>query len=64
MDWGFGEYAPGVVMSITGKEAPGFIFDAIGSLGTEFLGGYTKDLLSTPAPQNSSESEKGNEGGK
>ncbi|MEB7540145.1 hemagglutinin repeat-containing protein [Pantoea anthophila] len=61
LGWGFGEYAPGVVSSITGKEAPGFIFDAIGSLGTEFLGGYTKDLLNTPAPQNSSESEKGNE---
>ncbi|WP_288477251.1 hemagglutinin repeat-containing protein [uncultured Pantoea sp.] len=64
LGWGFGEYAPGVVSSITGKEAPGFIFDAIGSLGTEFLGGYTKDLLNTPAPQKSSESEKGNEGGK
>ena len=64
LGWGFGEYAPGVVSSITGKEAPGFIFDAIGSLGIEFLGGYTKDLLNTPAPQKSSESEKGNEGGK
>ncbi|MBK4773079.1 MAG: hemagglutinin, partial [Pantoea sp. Morm] len=58
LGWGFGEYAPGVVNSLTGKDAPGFIFDAVGSLGTEFLGGYTQNLLNTPTPQKSSEKEK------
>lgn len=53
----FGVYAPGIVNSVTGKEAPGFVFDAIGSLGTEFLGGYTKDLLNTPSTQNTSRKE-------
>ena len=60
LGWGFGEYAPGVVNSLTGKEVPGLIFDAIGSLGTEFLGGYTKDLLNTPSPQKDYEKEKEN----
>lgn len=35
----FGEYAPGIVNSLTGKEIPGFIFDATGSFGSEILGG-------------------------
>ncbi|WP_159338604.1 hypothetical protein [Erwinia rhapontici] len=55
---GFGEYAPGIVNSITGKDAPGLIFDTIGSLGTEFLGGYTKDLLKTSPPKKTLEKEK------
>ena len=58
LGWGFGEYAPNVVSSLTGKEVPGFVFDAIGSLGTEFLGGYTKDLLNAPTAQKASEKEK------
>lgn len=41
----FGKYAPGVVNSVTGKDTPGFIYDTVGSLGTGFLGGYTKNLL-------------------
>lgn len=49
---------PGVVNSVTGKDAPGFIFDTIGSLGTEFLGGYSRDLFIRPNPQNTSEKEK------
>ncbi|MDJ6851810.1 hypothetical protein LED50_20710 [Salmonella enterica] len=40
----FGEYAPGIVNSVTGKEFPGFIFDATGAFGSEFLGGYIKDV--------------------
>lgn len=43
----FGVYGPVFVSTVTGKEAPGFIFDAVGSLGSEFLGGYTKELLNT-----------------
>ncbi|WP_236127719.1 hypothetical protein [Cedecea colo] len=39
----FGEYAPGIVSSVTGKELPGFLFDATGSFDSEILGGYTKD---------------------
>ena len=39
----FGELAPGVVNSVTGKELPGFIFDATGYFGGEVLGGYIKD---------------------
>ncbi|MEE4408520.1 MULTISPECIES: VENN motif pre-toxin domain-containing protein [unclassified Serratia (in: enterobacteria)] len=58
LGWGFSKYAPGVVNSITGKEAPGLVFDTIGSLGTEFLGGYTKELLKTPDPKNTPEKEK------
>ncbi|HGI7031654.1 TPA: adhesin [Klebsiella aerogenes] len=50
----FGEYAPGIVNSLTGKETPGFIFDAVGSLGTEFLSGYTKDILTPSTKQNTS----------
>ena len=56
--WAFGEHAPRVINSLTRKEVPGFVFDAIGSLGTEFLGGYTKDLLNTPVPQNPPEKTK------
>ena len=50
----FGKYAPGAINSITGKEVPGFIFDTVGSLGTEFLGGYTKELLNKPVQKNTS----------
>ena len=39
----FGEIAPGIISSVTGKELPGFIFDATGSFGNEILGGYIKD---------------------
>ncbi|WP_231560147.1 VENN motif pre-toxin domain-containing protein [Cedecea neteri] len=58
LGWGFGEYAPKAVNLVTGKEVPGLVFDAIGSLGTEFLGGYTKDLLNAPAVQKKPEKEK------
>ncbi|WP_338110740.1 adhesin [Rosenbergiella nectarea] len=58
LGWAFGEHAPRVFNSLTGKEVPGFVFDAIGSLGTEFLGGYTKDLLNAPVPQNPPEKTK------
>ncbi|WP_241623063.1 hypothetical protein [Rosenbergiella australiborealis] len=56
--WTFSEYAPRVVNSLTGKEVPGFVFEAIGSLGTEFLGGYSKDFLNAPVPQNPPEKTK------
>ena len=46
----FGEYAPGIVNSLTGKEVPGFIFDATGSFGSEILGGYVKDAVNGPQP--------------
>ncbi|EJA8226096.1 adhesin [Salmonella enterica] len=55
----FSEYAPGFVSSVTGKEAPGFIFDAVGSMGSEFLGGYTKELINNPNKQDTSEREIG-----
>ncbi|HCJ1013331.1 TPA: adhesin [Salmonella enterica] len=55
----FGEYAPGIVNSLTGKEVPGFIFDATGSFGSEVLGGYVKDAVNSPKPS----SEKYKEGG-
>ena len=51
----FGKYAPGVVDSVTGKDTPGFIYDAVGSLGTEFLGGYTKNLLNPQGSKNKPE---------
>lgn len=57
----FSEYGPGFVSSVTGKEAPGFIFDAIGSMGSEFLGGYTKELLNNPNKQDASERKTGGE---
>ncbi|MFB5080601.1 hypothetical protein [Raoultella sp. 10-1] len=56
----FGKYAPGVINSITGKEVPGFTFDTVGSLGTEFLGGYTKELLNKPVQKDTSKQD--NEG--
>ncbi|OIN34664.1 adhesin [Salmonella enterica subsp. enterica serovar Sarajane] len=40
----FGVYAPKIISSVTGKEFPGFIFDATGAFGSEFLGGYIKDV--------------------
>lgn len=55
----FGEYAPGIVNSLTGKEVPGLIFDATGSFGSEILGGYVKDAVNSPQPS----SEKYKEGG-
>ncbi len=56
----FGEYAPGVVSSVSGKEIPGFIFDATGSFGSELLGGYIKDVVngSQPSPERYKEGEK------
>lgn len=52
----FGEYAPGIINSLTGKEVPGSIFDTTGSLGSEILGGYVKDAVN--GPQSSSERDK------
>ncbi|RPD94094.1 adhesin [Candidatus Pantoea deserta] len=53
----FGEYAPGIVNSLTGKEIPGFIFDATGSFGSEVLGEYIKDAVNGTQPY--SEKNKG-----
>ncbi|WP_371813263.1 VENN motif pre-toxin domain-containing protein [Kosakonia sp. MUSA4] len=55
----FGEYAPGIVNSLTGKEVPGFILDATGSFGSEILGGYVKDAVNGPQPS----SERNKKGG-
>ncbi|HHT0161234.1 TPA: hemagglutinin repeat-containing protein, partial [Raoultella planticola] len=52
----FGELAPGFVSSVSGKEIPGFIFDATGSFGSEILGGYVKDAVNGSQP--SSERQK------
>ena len=42
--------------SVSGKEIPGFIFDATGSFGSEILGGYVKDAVNGSQP--SSERQK------
>ncbi|MDW4553038.1 hypothetical protein SAN18_06525, partial [Raoultella planticola] len=47
---------PGFVSSVSGKEIPGFIFDATGSFGSEILGGYVKDAVNGSQP--SSERQK------
>jgi len=44
----FGEYAPGFINSLTGRDTPGFIIDAVGSLGAEYFNGYTKEILTVP----------------
>ncbi|WP_373999740.1 adhesin [Edwardsiella piscicida] len=41
----FGEYASGIVNSLTSKKVPGFIFNATGSFSSEILGGYIKDAV-------------------
>ncbi len=58
----FGEYAPGFINSLTGRDTPRFIIDAVGSLGTEYLNGYTKEILT--APQRKSSEGKVKEDGK
>ena len=56
----FGEFAQGVVSSVSGKEIPGFIFDVTGSFGSEILGGYIKDAVngSHPSSERHNEEEK------
>ncbi|KFC05623.1 hypothetical protein GTGU_02801 [Trabulsiella guamensis ATCC 49490] len=54
---GFGLYAPGIVNSVTGKEFPGFIFDATGAFGSEFLGGYIKDAINNSQPPSNKKTE-------
>ncbi|YCI81608.1 VENN motif pre-toxin domain-containing protein [Enterobacteriaceae bacterium] len=39
----FGEYAPGFVNSITGKEIPGLVYDFWGGVGSEYVSGFIKD---------------------
>ncbi|GDF98863.1 hemagglutinin-related protein [Escherichia coli] len=51
----FGEYAPGIVNSVTGKEIPGFVYDYWGGVASEFLSGFIKDLNK---PKGSSEDKK------
>lgn len=41
----FGEYAPGVVNSIIGKELPGFIYDVGGAFASEAATDASKDIL-------------------
>ncbi|EPA3940448.1 polymorphic toxin type 25 domain-containing protein [Escherichia coli] len=40
----FGEYAPGIVNSVTGKEIPGFVYDYWGGGASEFSSGFIKEL--------------------
>ncbi|EGX3500156.1 filamentous hemagglutinin N-terminal domain-containing protein [Salmonella enterica] len=40
----FGEYAPGIVNSVTGKEIPGFVYDYWGGVASEFSSGLIKEL--------------------
>ncbi len=40
----FGEYAPGIVNSVTGKELPGFIYDYWGAVASEFSSGLIKNV--------------------
>ncbi|EAX4766236.1 adhesin [Salmonella enterica subsp. salamae] len=40
----FGEYAPGIVSSVTGKEIPGFVYDYWGGVASEFSSGLIKEL--------------------
>ncbi|WNN48564.1 VENN motif pre-toxin domain-containing protein [Siccibacter colletis] len=39
----FGEYAPGFVNSITGKEIPGLVYDFWGGVSSEYVSGFIKD---------------------
>ncbi|WP_189339635.1 VENN motif pre-toxin domain-containing protein, partial [Pectobacterium peruviense] len=58
----FGKYAPVGVEKIMGNDkTPGFVFDVVGSLGSEFLGGYTKDLINAPAQNGTQEEKKEND---
>lgn len=56
----FGEYIPEIVSSVSGKEIPGFIFDATGSFGSELLEGYIKDAINSnqTSPERNKEGEK------
>ncbi|EFS8478459.1 filamentous hemagglutinin, partial [Escherichia coli] len=51
----FGEYAPRIVNSVTGKEIPGFVYDYWGGVASEFSSGFIKDLNK---PKGSSEDKK------
>ncbi len=51
----FGEYAPGIVNSVTGKEIPGFVYDYWGGVASEFSSGLIKDLNK---PKESTEEKK------
>ncbi|GAB83206.1 hypothetical protein EB105725_48_00140, partial [Shimwellia blattae DSM 4481 = NBRC 105725] len=51
----FGEYAPGIVNSLTGKEVPGFVYDYWGNVASEFSSGLIKDLNK---PKGSTEEKK------
>ncbi|MCU6344815.1 VENN motif pre-toxin domain-containing protein [Escherichia coli] len=51
----FGEYAPGILNSVTGKEIPGFVYDYWGGVASEFSSGFIKDLNK---PKGSSEDKK------
>ncbi len=51
----FGEYAPGIVNSVTGKEIPGFVYDYWGGIASEFSSGFIKELNK---PKGSSEDKK------
>ncbi|ENF9707124.1 hemagglutinin repeat-containing protein, partial [Escherichia coli] len=51
----FGEYAPGIVNSVTGKGIPGFVYDYWGGGASEFSSGFIKDLNK---PKGSSEDKK------
>ncbi|EOL5168715.1 hypothetical protein ACFGHE_RS24020, partial [Escherichia coli] len=51
----FGEYAPGIVNSVTGKEIPGFVYDYWGGGASEFSSGFIKELNK---PKGSSEDKK------
>ncbi|WP_261584539.1 contact-dependent inhibition effector tRNA nuclease [Escherichia coli] len=51
----FGEYAPEIVNSVTGKEIPGFVYDYWGGVASEFSSGFIKDLNK---PKGSSEDKK------
>ncbi|TCV90965.1 hypothetical protein EDC52_1275 [Biostraticola tofi] len=49
----FGKYAPvGVEMIFNNNDIPGVIYDLVGGLGTEYLGGYTKKLLNDSSEVN------------
>jgi filamentous hemagglutinin len=40
----FGQYMPGVVNSVTGKELPNIVYDFWGSVASEFATGFAKDI--------------------
>ena len=51
----FGEYAPGLVNSVTGKELPSIVYDYWGGVTSEFTYGFMKDI---GTPQNNSKDKK------